>query len=237
MFHSMREAGVHPADRITLVDVLSSSTAVGALELGAELDSRTHVSKDMPSKNEASWNALICGLAFNGRGHDAIQQFELMRNEEGLRPDEITFIGALSACVHTGLLEYSHRLFNSLTLVFKITPRIEHYACMIDLMARAGHLEEAWDSHKKIPRKKDVNVEVGEKVIHRIMKLEPSNSWNYVVSSKVYATTDRLDDSARIVGLMRERGVSKTPGCSWVEVNGNVLEFYASTEPQHGAED
>ncbi|TVU18692.1 hypothetical protein EJB05_34803, partial [Eragrostis curvula] len=135
MFHSMREAGVHP-DRITLC-----STAVGALELGAELDSRTHVSKDMPSKNEASWNALICGVAFNGRGHDAIQQFELMRNEEGLRPDEITFIGALSACVHTGLLECGHRLFNSLTLVFKITPRIEHYSCMIDLMSRAGHLE------------------------------------------------------------------------------------------------
>ncbi|TVU18679.1 hypothetical protein EJB05_34789, partial [Eragrostis curvula] len=125
MFHNMREAGVHP-DRITLVGVLSSCTAVGALELGAELDSYVYVGTalgDMYAK---------CGdldKAIHIRGHhDAIQQqFELMRNEEGLRPDEITFIGVLSACMHTGLLEYGHRLFNSLIPVFKITPKIEHY--------------------------------------------------------------------------------------------------------------
>ena len=58
-----------------------------------------------------------------------------------------------------------------------------------------------------------------------------------MVSSKIYATSDRMDDSAKMIGLMRERGVSKTPGCSWVEVKGKVLEFYASTELQHGAED
>ncbi|GJN36310.1 hypothetical protein PR202_gb25157 [Eleusine coracana subsp. coracana] len=186
-----------------------------------DLDKAIQVFQKMPSKNEASWNALICGLAFNGRGHEAIQQFELMRREKGLQPDDITFIG------------------------------IEHYSCMVDLLARAGHLEEAWYFLEKVPGKVDAvmlgallaacrkckNVEVGERVMHRIMKLEPSNSWNYVVSSKIYATTDRLDDSARMIGLMRERGVSKTPGCSWVEVNGKVLEFYASTEPQHGAEE
>ncbi|KAL6626706.1 hypothetical protein ACP70R_030432 [Stipagrostis hirtigluma subsp. patula] len=279
LFHCMREAGALP-DKITLVGVLSSCAAVGALALGAELDSYAsqrglysnvyvgtalvdmyakcgdldnaiHVFRNMPCKNEASWNALICGLAFNGRGHDAIRQFELMGNEEGQQPDDITFIGVLSACVHAGLLEYGRRLFNSLTPLFKIIPKIEHYSCMVDLLARAGHLQEAWDFIEKIPGKVDAvmlgallaacrkckNVEVGERVINRIMKLEPSNSWNYVVSSKIYATSDRLDDSARMIGLMRERGVSKTPGCSWVEVNGKVLEFYASIEPQHGAED
>ncbi|CAN6337684.1 unnamed protein product [Urochloa humidicola] len=279
LFHSMKEVGVRP-DKITLVGVLSSCAAVGALELGAELDryasirglySNVYVGTalvdmyakcgdldraiqvfgTMPCKNEASWNALICGLAFNGRGHDAIQQFELMRNEIGLQPDDITFIGVLSACVHAGLLDYGRRLFNSLTSVFKIIPKIEHYSCMVDLLARAGHLEEAWDFAEKIPGKADAvmlgallaacrkckNVEVGERVISRIMELEPSNSWNYVVSSKIYATSNRMDDSARMIGLMREKGVSKTPGCSWVEVKGKVLEFYASVEPQHGAGD
>ncbi|KAL6845027.1 hypothetical protein ACP4OV_025200 [Aristida adscensionis] len=279
LFHSMREAGVRP-DKITLVGVLSSCAAVGALELGTELDQYAsyrglysnvyvgtalvdmyakcgdldkaiHVFGKMPSKNEATWNALICGLAFNGRAHAAIQYFELMRNEKEQKPDGITFIGVLSACVHAGLLEYGRCLFNSLTPVFKIVPTIEHYSCMVDLLARAGHLEEAWDFIEKIPGKVDAvmlgallaacrkckNVEVGERVINRIMKLEPTNSWNYVVSSKIYATSDRLDDSARMIGLMRERNVSKTPGCSWVEVNGKVLEFYASLEPQHGADD
>lgn len=279
LFHNMREVGVRP-DKITLVGVLSSCAAVGALELGVELDAYAlhrglysnvyvgtalvdmhakcgnlekaiHVFGKMPFKNEASWNALICGLAFNGRGYDAVQLFEIMKNEKGLQPDDITFIGVLSACVHAGLLEYGRRLFNSLTPVFKIIPKIEHYSCIVDLLARAGHLEEAWDFIEKIPGKVDAvmlgallaacrkckNVEVGERVINRIMKLEPSNSWNYVVSSKIYATSDKMDESARMIGLMRERGVSKTPGCSWVEVNGEVLEFYASTELQHGGED
>lgn len=279
LFHYMREVGVHP-DKITLVGVLSSCAAVGALELGSELDryassrglysnvyvgtalvdmyakcgdldKARQVFESMPCKNEASWNALICGLAFNGRGYDAIQQFEMMRHEIGIQPDDITFIGVLSACVHAGLLEYGRQLFNSLTPVFKIIPKIEHYSCMVDLLARAGHLEEAWDFAEKIPGKADAvmlgallaacrkckNVEVGERVINRIMELEPSNSWNYVVSSKIYAVADRMDDSARMIGLMRERGVSKTPGCSWVEVKGKVLQFYASTEPQHGPED
>uniref|UniRef100_M8CW55 Pentatricopeptide repeat-containing protein n=1 Tax=Aegilops tauschii TaxID=37682 RepID=M8CW55_AEGTA len=279
LFHSMRQAGARP-DKITLVGVLSACAAVGALELGTELDSYAsqrgfysnvyvgtalvdmyskcgdltraiQVFEKLPCKNEASWNALICGLAFNGRGHEAIRQFELMRKEEGLRPDDITFIGVLSACVHAGLLKDGRRWFNSLTSGFQIIPKIEHYSCMVDLLARAGHLEEAWDFIEKIPGKADAvmlgallaacrkckNVEVSVKVINRIMLLEPSNSWNYVVSSKIYASSDRLDDSARMRGLMRERGVSKIPGCSWLEVSGRVLEFYAGDEPQHGAED
>uniref|UniRef100_A0A0E0HCQ6 DYW domain-containing protein n=1 Tax=Oryza nivara TaxID=4536 RepID=A0A0E0HCQ6_ORYNI len=251
LFHSMRIAGMRP-DKITLAGVLSACSAVGALELGSELDGYAsrrglysnvyvgtalvdmyakcgdldkaiEVFRKMPCKNVASWNALICGLAFNGRGDEAIQHFQLMRNEEGLKPDDITFIGVLSACVHAGLVKDGKRWFNSLTPEFQIIPKIEHYSCMVDLLARTC--------------RKCKNVEIGERVINRIIQLEPTNSWNYVVSSKIYASSDRLDDSAKMRGLMRERGVNKTPGCSWVEVSGKVLEFYAGDEPQHGADD
>ncbi|EAY97495.1 hypothetical protein OsI_19422 [Oryza sativa Indica Group] len=279
LFHNMKKAGVCP-DKITLAGVLSACSAVGALELGSELDGYAscrglynnvyvgtalvdmyakcgdldkaiEVFRKMRCKNVASWNALICGLAFNGQGDEAIQHFELMRNEDGLKPDDITFIGVLSACVHAGLVKDGKRWFNSLTSEFQIIPKIEHYSCMVDLLARSGHLEEVWDFIEKIPDKVDAvmlgallaacrkckNVEIGERVINRIIQLEPTNSWNYVVSSKIYASSGRLDDSAKMRGPMRERGVNKTPGCSWVEISGKVLEFYAGDEPQHGADD
>ncbi|KAJ1276216.1 hypothetical protein BS78_05G197500 [Paspalum vaginatum] len=153
-----------------------------------------------------------------------------LRQYAGIQPDDITFIGVLCACVHAGLLEYGRQLFSSPTPEFRIIPKIEQYSCMVDLLA-------PWDFIEKIPGKVDAvmlgallaacrkckNVEVGEKVVNRIIKLEPPKSWNYVVSSKIYATSNM--------------GISKTPGCSWVEVSGKVLEFYASTEPHHGEED
>ncbi|RLN42034.1 hypothetical protein C2845_PM01G09020 [Panicum miliaceum] len=116
--------------------------AIGALELGAELDryasirglyNNVYMGTALVDINEASWNTLICGLAFSGRGHDAIQQFELMRNEIGIQPNDITFIGVLSACVHVGLLDYGPCLFNSLTPMFKIIFKIKHYSCTVDL--------------------------------------------------------------------------------------------------------
>ncbi|XP_073014345.1 pentatricopeptide repeat-containing protein At2g34400 [Typha latifolia] len=269
LFHAMREASVNP-DKITLVGVLSSCAAVGAVQLGTRLDEYAsqkglydnvyvgtalvdmygkcgnldkaiQVFNNMPHKNEATWNAMICAFAFHGRGEEAIQFFNEMRYKEHIRPNDITFIGVLAACVHSGLVEEGRQWFNSLEPVFQIVPKIEHYSCMVDLLARAGHVEEAWEFIEKMPEKPDAvvlgallgacqkcrNVEVGERVMNNIFELEPSNSWNYLISSKIYASSKRWDDSAKMRGLMRERGISKTPGCSWIEVDGEVHEFYA----------
>ncbi|OAY79005.1 Pentatricopeptide repeat-containing protein [Ananas comosus] len=272
LFLSMAEANIKP-DKITLVGVLSACAAVGAIELGIKLDEYAlqnglyhnvyvgtalvdmfakcgnldraiHVFHNMTQKNVVSYNAMISALALHGRSCEAILLFKQMRNEEGIFPDDISLIGVLSACVHAGLVDEGRRWFNSMVSEFGLAPKAEHYSCMVDLLARAGHLEEAWDFIEKMPEKADAvvlgallnacrkckNVEIGERVMERILQVEPSNSWNYLVSSKIYASSNRWDDSARMIELMRERGVSKTPGCSWVEIDGEVHEFYAGDD-------
>ncbi|XP_061995090.1 pentatricopeptide repeat-containing protein At2g34400 [Rosa rugosa] len=270
LFDGMKEAGVIP-DKITLVGMLSACAAIGALDLGRWIDkyaserdfqhdiyvatalvdmyakcgslaNALRVFEDMPQKNEVSWNAMISALAFHGRAHEAISLFERMTEEVGAaRPNDITFVAVLSACVHVGLVDEGRRLFDLMSSSFGLVPKVEHYSCMVDLLSRAGGVHEAWDFIKKMPEKPDEvtlgallgacrkcgNVDITEQVVQLLLELEPSNSGNYVISSKIYAGLKMWDDSARMRVLMRQRGVSKTPGCSWIEKENQLHEFHA----------
>lgn len=270
LFDAMKEAGVD-LDKITIVGVLSACASVGALDVGIWIDrfasqrglqhdvyvataltdmyakcgcidNAMRIFEDIPQKNEVSWNAMISALAFHGRAMEAISLFKCMVKEGGTaRPNDITFVGVLSACVHVGLVDEGHRLFNLMSSSFGLVPKIEHYSCMVDLLARAGRLHDAWDLIEKMPEKPDEvvlgallaacqkcrNVDVTERVAQLLLELEPSNSGNYVISSKIYADLNKWDDSARMRVLMRQRGVTKTPGCSWIEVENQIHEFHA----------
>ncbi|CAA2934800.1 pentatricopeptide repeat-containing At2g34400 [Olea europaea subsp. europaea] len=223
-------------------DVYVATALVDMYAKCGNLDSAFRVFENLPRKNEVSWNAMISALAFHGRAEEALSLFQRMSQEGGTaRPNDITFVGLLSACVHVGLVDEGRRLFDLMSSSFGLVPKIEHYSCMVDLLSRAGRVYEAWDFIQKMPEKPDEillgallgachklkNVDIGERVMHLLLEIEPSNSGNYVISSRIYANMRRWDDSARMRVLMKQKGVVKTPGCSWIDLDGQLREFHA----------
>jgi pentatricopeptide repeat protein len=204
----------------------------GEVQLGIE------VFEGMKDKNVLTWTTMIKGLAMHGRGSDALRLFSQMESL-GVQPDDIAFIGALCACTHTGLVDKGRELFDSMVNRYGIKPKIEHYGCMVDLLARNGLLNEAREMVQKMPTKPDAliwgalmagcrfhkNVELAEYVIKHWIELEPDKSGAYVLLANIYSASGRHASAREIRHVMREKGVEKIPGCSNVEIKGVIHQF------------
>ncbi|KZV47527.1 hypothetical protein F511_14599 [Dorcoceras hygrometricum] len=190
-----------------------------------------------------SWSAMIQGLAIHGHAEQALEFFSRMI-QTGVKPNVVTFIGLLHACSHLGLINEGRAYFCSMTRDYGIPPTIEHYGCMADLLSRAGLLEEAYEFIKKMPIqpnsavwgavlggcKVHKNIEMAEVAIEHLLELDPYNDGYYVVLANIFAEAKKWEDAARVRKLMTSRGLRKTLGCSWVNVNGVVHEFVAGDE-------
>ncbi|KAG6470542.1 pentatricopeptide repeat-containing protein At1g08070, chloroplastic-like [Zingiber officinale] len=275
LFHDMQKAIVEP-NEVTMVSVLSSCADLGALEMGKWvhsyikrknfqfavnlgtalvdfyakcgcMDNALEVFKNMPIRNAWSWSVLIQGLASNGQGRQALEVFASMLEAKFL-PTDVTFIGVLSACSHAGLVEEGQAFFDNMSKKYGISPRIEHYGCMVDLFGRAGLIEEAYwfitsmaiEPNAIVWRtllsacKVHKNVKFGEEALKQIVKLEPRHSGDYILLSNIYASVGRWEDAVRLRNQMKEKGIAKDPGCSLIELEGMIFEFFAedSSHPQ-----
>eukprot|EP01018_Ginkgo_biloba_P019775 Gb_28390 [translate_table: standard] len=213
-----------------LVDMYSKC---GSLEVARLLFDK------MSERNVVTWSAMILAYGMHGHGEDALALFNKMQ-QTGTKPNDITFICVLSACSHAGLVDEGWQCFDSMSRDHCIRARVEHYACMVDLLGRAGHLDEAQALIKKMPVEPDAtvwgallgacrincNVELGEVVAKRLFNLEPKNVGCYVLLSNIYAAAGRWNDVEKVRKMMRDRGLKKTPGCSLIEVNNGVQAFY-----------
>jgi len=145
----------------------------------------------------------------------------------------------LSACCHARLVDDGRHYFNLMNHYYHISPAMEHYCCMVDLLGRAGHLNEAMDFINRMPLKPEaavwrsllgacgihINVELGEHVAQRLFELEPEKAANYVLLSNLYAKAGRWDGIGNVRKMMKDKKVKKKPGCSWIEVNRKVYAF------------
>ncbi|KAG9446717.1 hypothetical protein H6P81_012845 [Aristolochia fimbriata] len=268
LFKEMQMADIEP-NEVTMVSVLASCAILGALETGkwvhfyvkkkrlkltvnlgtalmdfyakcGLVDNSLEVFEQMPQKNVLSWTVLILGLASNGRGREALQVFHKMQ-ELGWKPNDVTFIGVLSACSHMGLVDEGKKLFHMMSTDFGIEPRIEHYGCMVDILARAGLVIEAHRFINDMPIKPNAvvwrtllaackvhkNVEIGEVALRQLSILDPGHSGDYILISNIYASSGRWEDAVMVRKQMNERGIKKTPGCSLIEVDGVIHELFA----------
>lgn len=202
------------------------------------LEEANRVFDSMQVQNVITWTALIVGYAQNGRGKESLKLYDQML-ATGTKPDFITFIGLLFACSHAGLLEKGQYYFESMNRIYGIKPGPEHYACMIDLFGRWGKLHEAEALLNQMAVEPDGTVwkallaacrvhgkiELGERAAENLFVLEPMNAVPYVQLSNMYSAAGRWEDAARIRRLMKSKGILKEPGCSWIEMNGQVHTF------------
>ncbi|XP_057868859.1 pentatricopeptide repeat-containing protein At2g22070 [Cryptomeria japonica] len=196
--------------------------------------------KSMPEQDTVSWNAIIAGCAQNGFGKKALNLFEQMQTI-GTVPNHITFIGVLCACSHTGLVEEGWRHFIMMSRVHSIKPEVDHYTCMVDLLGRAGQLGKAEELINSMPLEPDTgvweallgackihkNMQLGMRAAGCLIELNPQCEATYVLLSNIYAANGKWDDVAKVRKIMKERGIAKKPGWSWIEIKNRVHAFIA----------
>ncbi|KAL2248604.1 UNVERIFIED_CONTAM: Pentatricopeptide repeat-containing protein [Sesamum indicum] len=262
-------------DKITVASALSACAALGAIDQGKWVHSylersgmecdmviRTalvdmygkcgcvdrayEVFKGMPNKDVLAWTAMISVLALHGYGNEAFELFKEME-AVGVRPNAVTFVGLLSACAHSGLVEKGRRCFDMMRHVHCIEPQVQHYACMIDILGRAGLFIEAEELIRTMPMKPDVfvwgallgacqlhgNIKLGENIARYLIDLEPDNHAFYIILCDLYAKSGRFDDQKRVRSLMKDQDIRKSvPGSSMIEVDGIVYEFSVKGSPE-----
>ncbi|OAY74142.1 Pentatricopeptide repeat-containing protein [Ananas comosus] len=201
----------------------------------------------MPNVDSISWNAMIAALGQHGHGSEAVELYDQMI-AEGLCPDRITFLTILSACNHAGLVDEGIRYFESMERDYGITPGEDHYARLIDLLGRAGRIAEAKDVIKSMPFEPTSaiweailagcrihgDMDLGIYAAEKLFEMIPHHDGTYILLCNIYSAVGRWEDAARVRKLMKDRGVKKEPGCSWIEISNKVHVFLVNdtTHPE-----
>lgn len=226
-------------------DVFVGNSLIDMYMKCGSVEDGSRVFRKMIERDGVSFNAMIVGYAQNGQGPEALQLFKEML-ESGEKPDHVTMIGVLCACSHAGLVEEGRHYFDSMSTEYGLEPLKDHYTCMVDLLGRAGRLIEANNLIISMPIPPDSvvwgsllaackvhrDIDLGNFVAEKLLGIDPENSGPYVLLSNMYAELGRWRDVTRVRKLMRQRGVVKQPGCSWIEIRSQV-HIFMSKDTRH----
>ncbi|WCJ26883.1 Pentatricopeptide repeat (PPR) superfamily protein [Euphorbia peplus] len=197
-------------------------------------------------KDSVMWNSIITGYAQHGLGEESFRVFHEMLSS-GVVPDEITFIGVLTACSYNGKVQEGLEIFELMKSTYGVAPEREHYACMVDLLGRAGRLDEAMSLIEKMSVEADaivwgallgacrthMNLDLAEFAAKKLQLLEPENVGPQILLSNMYASQGKWGEVADLRKSMRDRNASKSPGCSWIEIEKQVHMFTGGDSTSH----
>uniref|UniRef100_A0A0D9X1Y8 DYW domain-containing protein n=1 Tax=Leersia perrieri TaxID=77586 RepID=A0A0D9X1Y8_9ORYZ len=266
LWREMHAAGIVP-DCITLVSVVSACSDLGALAVGADvhhfveskrieldlklatalidmyakcgdIESAQRVFDGMPVKDVLTWSSIVIGLANHGLGHESLSLFSKMISE-GMKPNGVTFVGVLIACTHVGLVNEGKQYFRSMSEVHGVEPTVEHYGCMVDLLGRSGHVEEARQLIRSMPFEPDAiiwrallgacriykNVEIAEEAMAKLRVLDPLGDGHYVLLSNIYAQANSWEGVAEMRKTIKRENIQRIPGRSSIEWEQKIHEF------------
>ncbi|CAN6713878.1 unnamed protein product [Malus baccata var. baccata] len=231
-------------------NVLVSNSLITTYAKCGDMKSSWAIFESMPERTEVSWNSILLGLGMHGHADETFGLFEKME-AAGMKPDHATFTALLSACSHAGRVEEGLKYFKRMVEDFKIEPRLEQYTCMVDLLGRAGHLKHAYDIILAMPCTPDDRVwgsllgsckihgdeRLAEVVSDRIFELDPTSIGYRTLLANLYEEYGKWNDVTRIRSDIKGRGLKKTPGCSWIEVDSNVHVFMAGDQSHNQLEE
>ncbi|KAK7259705.1 hypothetical protein RIF29_25318 [Crotalaria pallida] len=205
------------------------------------LNDSEKVFRTLRHMNLVTWTTMISCYGIHGKGEESLLLFKKMV-DEGFLPNSVTVTAILASCSHSGLIDQGKHIFSSVYSDYGVEPTVEHYACMVYLLSRCGYLAEALDLLKSMKMNSSVtgsiwgallagcvmhkNVEIGEIAAHHLFRLEPNNASNYVALCGIYQSHGMLDSISTVRAKMRDLGLVKIPGYSWINIAGKAHKFY-----------
>lgn len=221
-----------------LSDVVVGTALVNMYNKCGRIERASRVFVEMSTRTLISWTSMITGFANHGLSHQALQLFEDMLLA-GVRPNQVTFVGALAACSNAGMVYEALGYFEMMQKEYKIKPVMDHYMCLIDMFVRLGCIEEAFDFIKKMdfePNeviwsvfiagcRRHGNMELGFYAAEQLLKLKPKDRESYAMLLDIFVSAGRWEDVAVVKNLMREEKLSETDDWSWIRIKDKVYSF------------
>ncbi|XP_074276050.1 pentatricopeptide repeat-containing protein At2g41080 [Silene latifolia] len=274
-YNLMKKTGLQP-DRITFVSVLSSCSELATLGQGQQIHSEVIKRGDTLVEGVVSslismyskcgcledsikaftkrkdedivlWTSMIAAYGFHGKGEQVIELFDQMERQ-GLKPNEVTFLTLLYACSHCGLKDKGLEFLDLMVSKYGLSPGVEHYTCIVDLLGRSGCLSKAEEMIRTMPVKADPviwkvllsackmhkNADMAMRISQEVMKLGALDAASYVLLANIQASAKRWEEVSTMRKAMKDLRVKKEPGVSWFEFRNKVYQFTmgAKTHPR-----